>query len=372
MKKQLFDLLSLGLQLVVPLNSHAESCSLLKEDEWIEIKTLADKQGVSAIVLDGVSVLGLSFGYDLVAHGVGRNWWKVFFLKWVGATLVVEDKNQSQKLVLNEMSKKWSDNGIQVMVFKGQANGLMYPNPNHRNPGDIDCYLFGQYKKGNEVARNAGAIVDEGWYKHSEVFYKDELFENHLYFVTTRSGKKYMALNKELENELCVDKTLFGRLDSMTLVPPIQWMAMFLAYHSCAHFLVEGLRLKQVIDWTMFLDTHQNEVDWDAFYLFCERYHLRRFAIALTAISKDYFGVKITNNKIEFKSPFANEIMNSIIYDDDYIYNKEEGGWKEKQHIIRNLFKYRWKYEDIYQESVWKQLWLYASGYLFRKEKFLA
>lgn len=122
---------------------------------------------------------------------------------------------------------------------------------------------------------------------------------------------------------------------------------MFLTYHACSHFLVEGLRLKQVLDWAMFLNAHQNDVDWDSFYLFCERFHLKRFAIAVTTISKDYLGVDITNNIIETNSPYANEILNSILYDDDYIYSNGEDGWKEKQHVIRNLFKYRWKYEKI-------------------------
>lgn len=151
-------------------------------------------------------------------------------------------------------------------------------------------------------------------------------------------------------------------------MPPVQWTAMFLTYHACAHFLTEGLRLKQVLDWATFLKAHQNDVNWKEFYAFCESYHLKIFAETITAISCAYLGVEISNPSIIKDSIHTEKVLNSILYDDDYIYSENECGWKEKWHIVRNLFHYRWKYEEIYNEIVWKQLWYYASGYLFKTE----
>ena len=34
--------------------------------------------------------------------------------------------------------------------------------------------------------------------------------------------------------------------------------------------------------------------------------------------------------------------------------------------LYEDMFEY--PYEDIYEESVWRQLWFYASGYLFHTE----
>lgn len=118
----------------------------------------------------------------------------------------------------------------------------------------------------------------------------------------------------------------------------------------------------------MFLNKHQNEVDWTLFYDYCERFHLRRFSEALTAICVDHLGLRITNSKIDAKSEFAHRMLHSILEDDDYVYGRSASKWEEKKHLIRNLFNYRWKYEDIYQDSVWKQLWWYMSGYLFKTE----
>ena len=268
---------------------------------------------------------------------------------------------------MNDLAQKWIDEGCKVMLMKGQANGLLYPNPFHRSPGDIDCYLFENYQLGNDIAKKTGAVVDEGWYKHSQISYKGELFENHLYFVHTREGKRSKRLQKELEKMLHVTEWRTFP-ESEILQPPVQWNAMFLTYHACAHFLSEGLRLKQILDWAMFLKKEQNNVDWKSFYEYCDRYHFRRFADAMTAMCVDCLGVKIENTDITTESPYMEKIMRSTLYDDDYIYNSGETIWKSRWHVIRSLFKYKWRYDDIYQESVLKQLWWYVSGYLFHTE----
>lgn len=61
--------------------------------------------------------------------------------------------------------------------------------------------------------------MDEGWYKHSEINYKGELFENHQYFVHTREGKRSKQLQKELEKTLSgsAGKTMSG---SNAITPP--------------------------------------------------------------------------------------------------------------------------------------------------------
>ena len=118
----------------------------------------------------------------------------------------------------------------------------------------------------------------------------------------------------------------------------------------------------------MFLKAHQKDVEWDAFYTFCERNHLRRFADAATAISVQHLGVQISNPSISTTSPYADKILHNALYDDDYVFSSGESGWKNRLHIVKNLFRYRWKYEDVYQTSVWKQLWWYVSGYLFKTE----
>ncbi len=362
MRTAIIPLLRLGLGNSLAVNENLSDFIMLPAEKWDALGFLARKQGVLGILLDGVDKL------EGTPYGATRELNMNQKLEWIGEVLQMEQRNHLQIAVMNDLATKWRNKGYRVMVMKGQANATLYPKPEHRNPGDVDCYLFEHYSDGNNIARQEGCSVDESWYKHSVISFKGETFENHQYFVHTREGKRSKLLEKELEDALKVNESEFKQLTPSTVMPPVQWTAMFLTYHACAHFLTEGLRLKQVLDWAMFLKAHQNAVNWGKFYAFCERYHLKIFAETMTAISCAYLGVEISNPDIVKDSVHTEKVLNSILYDDDYIYSESEGGWKEKWHIVRNLFHYRWKYEEIYKDSVWKQLWYYTTGYLLKTE----
>lgn len=372
-KSPFLTLIRLGIETDDASTVNTKSFCELTQEDWESIQVMADKQGVSAIVIDGLSLLVNQYGKDGIAPKIDSGWWQMYVFDGTGAMLQTEQSNSQQLKVMDDLASRWNDEGCKVMIFKGQASATMYPKPEHRSPGDIDCYLFEDYDRGNDIAREAGAEVDEGWYKHSQIHYKGEMFENHQYFVHTRDGKRGKRLQKELVDELTPKSQKpqnFLSLSSYSLLPPVQWTAMFLTYHACAHFVSEGLRLKQLIDWAMLLVKHQNDVDWGRFYEFCEQYHLKRFADAATAICVKYLNVNLNDNLSGcYKgSAYAEKILDSALYDDDYVFGSGEGSWHNRWHLVRNLFRYRWKYEEIYEESVWRQLWFYASGYLFHTE----
>lgn len=368
MERLLFTLLRLGLGVEKPSDDILCLSSSMTAKQWFVLRELSERQGVSAIVVDGLNCLSSKYDQLSISPKLNQEQWKKFLLEWMGSMLMTEQTNSMQTAVLNDMAKKWTSAGCRVMVMKGQANGAFYPHPNHRSKGDIDCYLFECYAKGNDVARQIGAEVDESWYKHSVISYKGETFENHQYFVHTRDGRGGKLLEKELEDALQVDSSQFSSLSEYVICPPMQWTAMFLTYHACAHFISEGLKLKQILDWAMFLKKHQNDVDWTLFYEFCGRHHLSRFADVATAIAKNYFGIQITNNEIRTESPYAERVLKSALYDNDYVFGSGKGNWYNRFHLVRNLWTYRWKYRDIYQMSPLRQLWYYASGFIFKTE----
>lgn len=362
MEKELFALLRLGLAITTTEEENLSDFIVLTADKWARIGDLARKQGVLGIILDGVDKL------EATRFGLTRELTAAQKIEWIGVVLQIEQRNRQQIVVMNDLAGRWKQQGCRVMVMKGQANGVFYPKPKHRNPGDIDCYLFENYALGNEIARQEGAKVDESWYKHSVINYNGETFENHQYFVHTRDGKRGKRLEKELEEALSVKDSSFTVHDSV-LYPPVQWTAMFLTNHACAHFISEGLRLKQILDWVMFLKVHQSDVNWGAFYAFCDRNLLRVFADAMNTIAVKYLGIKVKSESIEvIESPYVDKILHSALYDEDYVFSSGKSGWANRLHIVKNMFHYRWKYKEIYQTSVWKQLWWYASGYLFKTE----
>ncbi len=362
MEKELFALLRLGLGNTTPEQENLLDFIMLPAAQWTRIGELAQEQGVLGVMLDGIDCL------DATGYGATRELSKEQKLEWIGNVLNgYEASNQHQMRVIDDLQKRWAEAGLRMMVMKGQAMGTYYPNPKHRATGDIDCFLFDDYTKGNEVAKSFADNVDEHWYKHSVISYKGESIENHQFFVHTRDGKRSKRLNGVLVDSLKSDDYLLLP-GTEAMLPPPMFNALFLTYHALSHFLEEGLRLKQVLDWAMFLKRDADKVDWNEFYRLAEEFHLKRFADVATDIAINYLGVKLSDKQIVSSSSYTQKVIESTLNDKEYVFSSGKSGWANRWHIVTNIFKYRWKYHDIYQSSVLRQLWFYFIGFLFKTE----
>ena len=369
MEKVLFSLIRLGLG---TSRFEKEDISLLlafSEKQWLILEEMSRNQGVSAIVMDGLQVVIDQVGNECFKHFEDKAFWSNFILNWAYGTVVqgYEKGNAKQLSVISDIQERWCDAGISMLLMKGQAMGTYYPHPEHRSPGDIDCYLFSDYAKGNEVAKRWADKVDEDWYKHSVISYRGQSIENHQYFVHTREGRTSKQLNQQLCDTL--KDVVFDKLPGTeVLLPPPMFNALFLTYHAFSHFLEEGLRLKQLIDWAVFLKQDADKVDWPLLYSWCDKYHFRRFVDIATDAAVNCFGVQINNPKIITSSPLTEKVIHSTLFDQDYVFSNLGGGWNKRWHIIMNLVKYRWKYHQIYQHSIIRQLWFYFIGFVFKTE----
>ena len=368
-EKVLFALLRLGLKTSTDIqNENISDLFLFSEQQWKELEETSSFQGVSGVVLDGLQVVLNELRAGCFGCTIEPDKWKMFILQWIGEVQQgYEAGNIQQMFVIDTIQRLWSESDIRMMLMKGQATGTYYPDPKHRCPGDIDCYLFGDYTKGNGTAKAWANKVDESWYKHSVITYGGQTIENHQYFVHTREGKNSKKLNRFLCGTL--KNVQFETLPGTgVLLPPPLFNAFFLTYHAQAYFLEEGLKLKQLLDWAMFLKRDANKIDWSYFYSVCEKYHMCRFAEVATDIAVHYLGVEIDNSIIVTKSPYTEKVIHSTLYDRDFVFNSGQSKWTNRWHIVRNLFKYHWKYRNIYQHGVLLQLWWYVVGFVFKNE----
>lgn len=261
-EKVLFALLRLGLRTSEGVQKESISdLFIYSEKQWEQLEETARFQGVSGIVLDGLQAVTDELGNGCFSRSDQRTFWRKFIIQWIGMVKQgYEAGNMKQLVVIDNVQRLWAEAGVRMMLMKGQAMGTFYPIPKHRSPGDIDCYLFEDYARGNELAKGWADKVDEGWYKHSQILWGDELIENHQYFVHTREGRSSKRLEKVLLETLKVEE--FDRLPGTdVLLPPPMFNALFLTYHALSHFLEEGLKLKQILDWAMFLKRDADKVD---------------------------------------------------------------------------------------------------------------
>ena len=169
MKQLIIPLLRLGLGNSLAEDENLSDFIMLPAEKWKLLGDLAREQGVLGILLDGVEQL------ENTRFGATRELNANLKLEWIGEVLQIEQRYHRQKYVMNDFAEKWRNNGCRVMIMKGHANAILYPKPEHRDPGDIDCYLnnnddnHNAYQIGNQVAREAGAKVDESWWKITQL-----------------------------------------------------------------------------------------------------------------------------------------------------------------------------------------------------------
>lgn len=343
----------------------------LSMEQWKSVMGLAEKQGVAAIVFDGVQRLYDSHGKEIKAAKHQYAEWMQWVLTCTGMMRLYEQRSLAQRRVIAELADIWAKENIRMMVFKGQANASLYPKPEHRATGDIDCFLFGEAEKGDAVMQKHGATIDNSWYRHSKILFKGETIENHRVMSHTRGSRKKKAMEEELvclakqAREECVE---CGK----ALMPTAQFNACFLTYHGLHHFLTEGLRMKQILDWAMFLKAEQDKVDRKAYNDFCMRYKLDRFSAVMNYIAGHYLNVNFDSNQNDNEKvrELAEKVIKSTLYDDDYLFNSGKGDWTVRWLLVKNmLIRDRWKYRDIAQESICKHLWENFRGFVFKEEE---
>lgn len=357
------SILGAGLNVKPVTNSGYDALRNCSQQEWEQLSDWAIAQGVGGIFFDGIQSVYYTHGNLLP----DTEWGKKIKSRFLSIALQLEQRNRRQLAVMCKMGDYLKKHGCLIMVMKGQACGVWYPNPAHRAVGDIDFYLLGDYEKGNEAIRKLGVHVDDSWYKHSEFSIEGEAFENHQYFVVTRGGKHYKELNDLLCN-IVNDSPMVHYPNSDVLLPPLMFDALFLTYHACIHFVSEGLRLKQVLDWVAFVQQHQQNIDWNELHRVCEKMKLNRFLEVMNTIAVKNFGVEKCVDAMRCDSPYVEKVMDSILFDNDYIFSKGQGKWAERFNIVTNMIKYRWKYRDICEESIIKRFMIRIFGFIFKTE----
>ena len=103
-------------------------------------------------------------------------------INWGLSAQEIADCYEKQKKLLRFLVNECDKNGIRMLVFKGLDFSRLYPKPEYRKYGDIDCYMFEDYEKFNKLFHSHfdNENVTE---LHSELLFDDVLVENHKAFV---------------------------------------------------------------------------------------------------------------------------------------------------------------------------------------------
>lgn len=330
----------------------------ITSDEWWALYKMCAVHGVKAVVFDFVRQLPKSEAPD-----------RALLMQWLSAATGVEQTMRRMQMAAEEFAEAMEKRDIPVVVLKGLAFAQYYPNPLHRECGDLDCYMMGKKEEGDLTVAESGGKVEEAGYKHSHLIYKGLTIENHRFFTdfdNTPTGIRTEQALGELMQEAHI---YIG--GSKLYCPSVNFNALFLLKHAQGHFMDEGIRMRHVLDWALFLKKEQDHADWERLLPMMEDAHLTRFAGVMTAISVKHLNIDVRHKGLKALAEDAepgmvNAVLADIMGEQPEIY--VAGLWHKTKRIARR-FRRMWKFRSLASESYPRMVWnsFAFSSYMKRK-----
>ena len=268
------------------------------------------------------------------------------------------------------MAELFHDNSIRTYVLKGGVVAECYADPTHRLSADMDCYLimnkgcagdshYEAWMQGDNLIKTAGYQVDDGFYKNSGFHLPGLTVENHRFITPFRGNKTLRKLEILLQGIMKEDKGEDLFEGTFLYRPPMMVSALFLIEHAYSHFLHEGLTCRMVLDWMMFGEKHETEIDWDLLDAYVDEFRFRKFYDSYVRLGRYLMG----------------EIDESGLADEDRLMltdvwapldlHESLHGSKAKFDLAGNTWRARWKYKHFAEISWIEALWIQVKGFLF-------
>ncbi len=184
--------------------------------------------------------------------------------------------------------------GIEAVILKGVAAGMLYPDPALRSYGDIDCMVSpDNLGKARSALLAAGFMGedDEGVSDHHVGLEKDGVhLELHWRPNGIPQGASKERLDVLFQDALAHTETATVQGHEFPVFPTMI-NGVVLLLHARKHLAHGGLGFRQVIDWMMFARTHLASGGWDEFRCLLDDPQLERTAKCLTRFCQVYLGM---------------------------------------------------------------------------------
>lgn len=328
------------------------------EQEWKRIFSLAKFHGITAIVLDAVSQLSPQMQPPLAIK-----------MQWIGMVANIEKRFHFQYDTAAEFAGIMSQHGIRTLVMKGLAFSTYYPKPEHRECGDLDCFLGDRFEEGNSIAEQNGARNDGGDYKHIHLNFKGLTIENHRYLTNFNATRRGKHTEKLLQHYIQMPSRNIG--DTALQLPSAEFNALFLIKHAQKHFIDEGINLRHIFDWAALLKAEQENLDWKALHQKMQECHISHFADVMTEICHKYLGLDLTNSDIASTAhnPLTEAVLQDILQSHRPKLGKESIVGKAKR-IFRRFVR-MWRFRKVADENYATLIWntFIFSSYIKRTPK---
>ena len=325
----------------------------LDSQAWSRLLGTCAAHGITAV---GYAVLSESLVRCPEARGVK--------LRWALSAERVMARYRRQHAIAADVGHCLTAAGIDATVFKGLALSRYYRCPEHRESGDMDIFTGADMERSTAVLASAGAEIGARTLKNTHILYKGLTIENHCSTTDARGRRANREFEEAMRN-LLSERSKCGRIEGVEMSsPPLMFTALHTLRHALHHYLWESVALRHLLDWALLIEAEQANIDWAEFYSLCDKYRLRRFADALTAIAVDRFGARITARGITRDIELGDKILSDVIASRSSVSDKAS---HTRLSTLRNFVVGRWKFREICGRSFAAEMFFLFRGALFRR-----
>lgn len=248
---------------------------------WAALYGLAQEHKIDGLLLD--TVCALPEGVRPPLH-VLAPWQEGAMMTMMGQALAVDQ--------LHTLLSAFAEAGIRAIVLKGVALKALYPQPDLRTMSDADLLVSeADFAAGCAVMEKQGYRVQEeepgvrvyGGPDGLRVELHRRLFDKALYGFLSRLDEDRMFPQ---------DKTLMAPVygGEAFVFPPVEH-ALFMLCHMAKHMITTGFGLRQTLDFILFAEANDGEMDWSAFWETAGTLGLTPFASSLLTLGVRYFSL---------------------------------------------------------------------------------
>lgn len=271
-----------------------EDMTLPERIDWNAIYNISRKQALAGVVLDGVQRLFDACPDEnaLPPALSALNGMHELKSRWFSYVISSYDRRYAEyRAALGRLAHFYNSHGYRMMMLKGYGLSLDWPVPQHRPCGDMDIWLFGQWKEADAaLSRELGIRIDNSHHHHTVFDFEGYMVENHYDFVNVYSHRSSRGMESVFKR-LGMDDSRSCDIDGERVVlPSANLGALFLLRHTLLHFAADGVNLRQILDWGFFIQAHSAEIDKEWFEGELDRFGMRAFRDCLNAICAGSLG----------------------------------------------------------------------------------
>ncbi len=191
---------------------------------------------------------------------------------------------------------------VPYVILKGTAAAKYYPHPEYRIMGDIDIITRHEdFEKAYQEFVADGYKIDKVLNREIGFVKNGVMVELHQYFASLNDTKKAEYMDDLIISNINPTHELPDLINGIVLLEHI------------SQHLENGLGLRQVIDWMMFVDKCLPDERWQEFRVMAEKIGMETLAIVTTRMCEIYLGLETRKWCAEADELLCKELMDYVI-----------------------------------------------------------